>query len=130
MFRRLCITVVAGIIAMTAIAQGAVADPRKGAHFTDTCDNGQTVELVFAGGGNFTPAHVVGDTTTFVVQSITATRVFTSPAGEITTQPFVVAKPNIHGDLITCTFDVTRALPDGTTLHAFGTLVVFAAPSV
>ena len=43
---------------MAAFAPGATADPKKGATFSDTCDNGQTVELTFNGNGDFTPGHL------------------------------------------------------------------------
>ena len=129
MFQRLGVALFVGIISMTVMAPGATADPKKGALFTDTCDNGATVELVFAGGGNFTPAHVVGATTMYVTQlNHRDSCVLTSPTGEVTTEPFAVAKPNIHGDLITCTFAVDRTFSDGTTLHASGTLVAAITP--
>ena len=43
---------------MAAFAPGGTADPKKGATFSDTCDNGQTVELTFYGNGDFTPGHL------------------------------------------------------------------------
>jgi hypothetical protein len=126
MLKRLCVTLVAGIIAMTAMAPRAAADP-KGATFTDTCDNGQTVELTFNGNGNFTPGHVLGSTAVYVVQSLEATQVRTPTGGPTSTTQFSVFKPNIHGNLVTCTFDITRTSGEGT-LHAFGTLVAFVTP--
>jgi hypothetical protein len=43
-------------------------------------------------------------------------------------ESFGVAKPNIHGDLVSCTFDITRSSPDGT-FRAFGTVVAFITPA-
>lgn len=111
---------------MVAMAPAAVADP-KGAIFSDTCDNGQAVQLVFNGNGNFTPGHVVGGTGVFVVQSLESTQVRTPLEGPPSTQHFFASKPNTHGDLVTCTFDITRTSPEGT-LHAFGVLVAFVTP--
>ena len=126
MFKRLSITLFSAVVAMALMAPGAAADP-KGATFTDKCDNGHTVELTFNGNGNFTPGHVVGSTATYVVQSLKATQVRTPREGPASTTHFSVSKPHIHGDLVTCTFDITRTSPEGT-LHAFGTLVAFVTP--
>lgn len=126
MLKRLCIALVAAIIAMTAVVSGAAADP-KTATFTDTCDNGQIVELAFNGNGNFTPGHDLRGTGIYVLQSLEATQVRTPLEGPSSTQHFFVSKPNIHGNLVTCTFDIVRPSPEGT-LHAFGTLVAFVTP--
>ncbi|CAN5696984.1 hypothetical protein BH10ACT10_BH10ACT10_23110 [soil metagenome] len=126
MVKRLCTVLAASVATLAAVAPGAAADP-KGTLFTDTCDNGQTVELVFNGNGNFTPGHVVGSTDVYVVQSLEATQVRTPVEGPPSTQHFFVSKSNVHGGLVACAFDITRTSPDGT-LHAFGTLVAFVAP--
>lgn len=127
MLKRLCSALVLGIIAMAAFAPNAAADP-KGTVFSDTCDNGQTVELTFNGNGDFTPGHVVGGTAVYVVQSLDATQEFTPPGGPTSTTHFVTSKPNIHGDLVTCTFDIIRTGPAGT-FHGFGTIVAFITPA-
>lgn len=127
MLKRLCLALVSGILAVAAVAPGAAADPR-GTVFSDVCDNGQTVELIFNGNGDFTPGHVVGGTAVYVVQSLDATQEFTPPGGPTTTNHFLTSKPKIHGDLVTCTFDITRTGPAGT-FHGFGTIVVFLAPA-
>jgi hypothetical protein len=126
MLKRLCAALVAVILAMAAMVPGAAADP-KGATFTDTCDNGQIVELAFNGNGNFTPGHDLGSTGIYVVQSLEATQVRTPLEGPTSTQHFFVSKPNIRGNLVTCTFDIGRTSPEGA-LHAFGTLVAFVTP--
>jgi hypothetical protein len=126
MLKRLCTALAIAIIAMTAMIPGAAADP-KAATFTDTCDNGQIVELAFNGNGNFTPGHDLGGTGVYVVQSLEATQVRTPLEGPASTQHFFASKPNIHGDLVTCTFDIMRTSSEGT-FHAFGTLVAFVTP--
>ena len=93
-----------------------------------TCDNGQKVELVFNGNGDFTPGHVVGSTAVYVVQSLDVTQETTPPGGPTSTKHFFTSKSNVHGDLITCTFDITRTGPAGT-FHGYGTLVVFTTPA-
>src|SRR4051794_14264713 len=127
MLKRLCLTLASGICATAAFAPAAVADP-KGTVFSDRCDNGQTVELTFNGNGDFTPGHVVGGTAVYVVQSLDVIQESTPPGGTTSTNHFSTAKPNIHGDLVTCTFDITRTGPAGT-FHAHGTLVAFIAPA-
>jgi len=127
MLKRLCVALVSAILAMAAFAPNAAADP-KGTVFSDTCDNGQTVELTFNGNGAFTPGHDVGGTAVYVVQSLDATRILTPPGGPSSTEHFSTAKPHVHGDLVTCTFDITRTGPEGT-FRAFGTLVVFITPA-
>jgi hypothetical protein len=126
MVKRLCIASVAGFIAMTAVVPGAAADP-KAATFTNTCDNGKVVELAFNGNGDFTPSHDLGGTGVYVVQSLESTQVRTPLEGPASTQYFFASKPNMHGNLVTCTFDVVRTSPEGT-LHAFGTLDAFVTP--
>jgi hypothetical protein len=38
------------------------------------------------------------------------------------------SKGNVHGELVTCTFDVTQSVPDGT-FHFFGTATGFLTPA-
>jgi hypothetical protein len=127
MLKRLCAVLGTAIVAMTAIATNAAADP-KGDIIPLTCDNGQTVEVAVNGNGDFTPGHLVGGTAVYVVQSLDATFTFTPPGGPTETQQFVTSKGNVHGDLVTCTFDITETSPEGT-FHGFGTVVVFVTPA-
>src|SRR5215211_945571 len=81
MLRRLCVTLVLGILMMAAFVQGAAADPinaKNALTFTASC-NGQDVELVVNGAGNFTPAHVVGSTAVFIPEVFDLTFTFTPP---------------------------------------------------
>jgi hypothetical protein len=127
MLKRLCAVLGTAIVAMTAIATNAAADP-KGDIIPLTCDNGQTVEVAVNGNGDFTPGHLVGGTAVYVVQSLDATFTFTPPGGPTETQHFARSKGNVHGDLVTCTFDFTETSPEGT-FHGFGTVVVFVTPA-
>ena len=69
----------------------------------------------------------MGSTAVYVVQSLEATQVRTPVDGPPSTQHFSASKPTLHGDLVSCTFDITRTSSEGT-LHAFGTLVAFVTP--
>jgi hypothetical protein len=82
MLRRLCMALTLGILMMAALAQGAAADPinaKNSLTFPATCDDGQTVQVVVNGNGDFTPGHVVGSTAVFVLQSFNFTFEFTPP---------------------------------------------------
>jgi hypothetical protein len=119
MLKRLCTVFVSGIIATTAFAPSAAADPTNGELIPLTCD-GQSVEVVVNGNGDFTPGHVVDDTSVFILQSIDATFEFTPTGGQPESESFTRSKANLHGDLVSCTFDFSESSPDGT-FRAFGT---------
>jgi hypothetical protein len=111
---------------MAISAPGAAADP-KGTAIPSTCDDGNSIRLVFAGNGDFTPGHLVGGTQVYVVQSLDATQVRTPTGGTTTVDHFRVVKPHVHGDLVTCHFDFTVSSSTGT-FRGFGTLVAVIAP--
>jgi hypothetical protein len=118
-------------IAMGALAGTASADPvnaKNSLAFPATCDNGQTVQVVVNGNGEFSPAHVVGTTAVFVPQALDVTFEFTPAGGPTETETDTASKPHIHGDLVTCSFDTTQAFPFGT-LHLFGTATGFFTPA-
>jgi hypothetical protein len=127
MLKRLCTALVSGIIAMAAFAPGAAADPRNGELVPLSCD-GQSLEVVVNGNGDFTPGHVVGDTSVFVLQSIDATFEFTPTGGQTESESFTRSKANPHGDLVTCTFDFSETSPEGT-FHASGTVTGTLTPA-
>src|SRR5215218_4112760 len=111
------------VLALAVFAPAASADPLKAKNsfaFPATCDNGQTVQVVVNGNGEFTPAHVVGTTAVFVPQAIEITFEFTPPGGPTETETDTASKPNVHGDLVTCSLDVTQTFPEGTA-HLSGT---------
>jgi hypothetical protein len=131
MLRRLCVVLTLGILLLAALAQGAAADPinaKNSLAFPASCDNGQTVQVVVNGNGEFSPAHVVGSTAVFIPQAFDLTFEFTPPGGPTETMTDTSSKPNVHGDLVTCSFDTTQSFPFGT-LHLFGSATGFFTPA-
>jgi hypothetical protein len=131
MLRRLCMALTLGILMLAALAQGAAADPinaKNSFTFPATCD-GQTVQLVVNGNGEFTPAHVVGSTALFIPEAFNVTFEFTLPGEPTQSETDTSSKPNVHGDLVTCSFDVTQTFPEGGTIHLFGTATGFFTPA-
>jgi hypothetical protein len=131
MLRRLCVALTVGLLMLAALAQGAAADPinaKNSLTFPVTCDNGQAVQVVLNGNGEFTPAHVVGSTEVFIPQAFEVTFQFTPTGGTTQTETDTASKPNVHGDLVTCSFDVTQTFPEGT-FHLFGTATGFITPA-
>ena len=114
---------------LVALAQGATADPTNSNNsltFPADC-GGQTVQFTVNGNGDFTPGHVVGSTSVFVLQSFTITLEITPTGGETMSETTTRSKGNPHGDLVTCSFDVTQNFPDGT-FHFSGTATGFFTP--
>jgi hypothetical protein len=111
-------------LGFAVFASTAAADPsgaKNSIIFPAECDNDQTVEVVVNGGGEWTPAHVVGSTSVFVPRAFDATFEFTPVGGPTETMIDRSAKANQHGDLVTCGFDFTQTIPEVGTFHAFGT---------
>jgi hypothetical protein len=116
MLRRLCVTLTLAILMLAALAQSAAADPinaKNSLTFPATCDDGQTIQVVVNGSGAWSPAHVVGSTAVFIPQAFNLTFEFTPTGGETVTETDIRSKPNLHGDLVTCSFDFTQTFPDG-----------------
>ena len=131
MLRRLCVALTLGILLLAGLVQGAAADPinaKNSFQFPATCDNGQTVQFVVNGNGEFTPGHVLGSTAVFIPQAFNITFQFTPPGGPTQTETDTASKHNVHGDLVTCSLDVTQTFPFGT-VHVFGTATGFFTPA-
>ena len=131
MLRRLCVALTLGILMMAALAQGAAADPsgaKNSLTFPAACD-GQTVQFTVNGNGDFTPGHVVGSTAVFVLQAFDITFQFTLPGEPTQSETTARSKGNVHGDLVTCSFDVTQTFPEGGTIHFFGTATGVFTPA-
>jgi hypothetical protein len=129
MLRRLCVVLTLGILMMVAVAQGAAADPigaKNSFQFPATCD-GQTVQLTVNGSGDFMPGLVVGSTTVLVVEAFDITFQFTPTGGEPMQRTAARSQENVHGDLVTCSFDFSQTSPEGT-LRIFGTATGFFTP--
>jgi hypothetical protein len=117
------------VLALTVLAPAAAADPLKtGPAFSATCDDGQTIQVVVNGEGEFTPAHVVGSTSVFVPQAFDITFEFTPTAGTTEIETDTYSKSNVHGDLVTCSFDVTESFPEGKS-RFFGTATGVFTPA-
>jgi hypothetical protein len=125
-----CAVLGAAVLVLAVFAPTASADPlnaRNSLAFPADC-GGQTVQVVVNGNGEFTPAHVLGSTAVFVPQAFDTTFEFTPTGGTTETETDTSSKPNVHGDLVTCSFDVTQSFPFGT-LHLFGTATGFFTPA-
>ena len=121
----------AAMLAIAVLAPAASADPlnaKNSLAFPATCNNGKAVHVVLNGQGAFTPAHVVGSTAVFVPQALEITFEVTPTGGTTETETTASSKPHIHGDLVTCGFDVTQSLPFGT-IRLFGTATGFFTPA-
>jgi hypothetical protein len=132
MLRRLCVALTLGILMTAALVQGAAADPinaKNSFTFPATCDDGQSVQVVVNGNGEFSPAHVVGSTAVFIPEVFDVTFEFTLPGGPTQTETDTSSKHNVHGDLVTCSFDVTQTFPEGGTIHLFGSATGFFTPA-
>jgi hypothetical protein len=128
MLRRLCMALTLATLMMAALAQGAAADPinaKNAFTFTATCD-GQQVQFVVIGAGDFTPGHVVGSTAVFIPEVLDLTFQFTPPGGPTETETLTRAKANPQGD-VTCSLDASQTFPEGT-FRVFGTATGFFTP--
>jgi hypothetical protein len=131
MLKRLWVALTLGILMLAALAQGAAADPinaKNSLTFPADCDNGQTVQVVVNGNGEFSPAHVVGSTAVFIPQAFDLTFEFTPPGGADRERDGHLVQHNVHGDLVTCSIDTTQTFPFGT-VHLFGTATGFFTPA-
>ena len=131
MLRRTSVALVVAASVMGVFTTAVSADPvnaKFSLAFPATCDNGQTVDVVVNGNGEFSPAHVVGSTAVFVPQALDVTSEFTPTGGQTMTERDTASKPNVHGDLVICSFNTTQTFPDGT-LHLFGTATGFLTPA-
>jgi hypothetical protein len=86
------------------------------------------IQVVVNGNGAWSPAHVVGSTAVFIPQAFNLTFEFTPTGGETVTETDIRSKPNLHGDLVTCSFDVTQEFPEGT-FHLFGSATGVFTPA-
>ncbi len=121
----------AAMLAFAVLAPAASADPliaKNSLAFPASCDNGEAVKVVVNGQGVFAPAHVVGGTAVFVPQALEITFEVTPTGGTTESETTTASKPHVHGDLVTCGFDVTESLPFGT-IRLFGTATGVFTPA-
>jgi hypothetical protein len=130
MVKRSATMLAVAALALAVFVPAASADPvnaKNSLTFAANC-GGQTVEVVVIGNGPFAPAHVLGSTSVFVPQALDLTFEFTPTGGQTESETLTASKHNPHGDLVTCSFDVTQVFPEGT-LHFFGTATGFFTPA-
>ena len=117
-------------IGLAGLAGTAAADPINKNSFMITlhCD-GQTVEVVAIGEGQFSPAHVLDSTALFIPQSFDLVITFTTPEGETFTEVEQVSKANVEQGqpLVTCSVNETQTFPEGT-FHIEGMVTGFFTP--
>jgi hypothetical protein len=106
MKRRLLVLVATGALAAVAIAPTAGADPtnaRNSLQLQAVCGT-ETFTVVVNGNGEFTPAHLTGDSTSvFIPTAFDITSTFTPTGGSTETETDTSAKAApANADTITC----------------------------
>jgi hypothetical protein len=120
------------VVGSAVFASTASADPsgaKNSLTIPASCDNGQNVEVVVNGDGEWTPGHVVGSTSVFVPRAFDTTFEFTPVGGPTESETDTSAKANQHGDLVTCSIDFAQTIPDVGTFHIFGTATGVFTPA-
>lgn len=129
--------------ALSAVLVGpAGADPKKGEVVPLECDNGQSYEAVVSpGNGNFTPAHDMAGTGTFVPVGFgeftgTITGPDGAPIGSFTDPPVAKGQSAKNRSVLTCTFSFIfvndgsdPTSPIGTTFEGSGSVTGFLTPA-
>jgi hypothetical protein len=105
MKRRLLVLVAVGAFAAVAIAPTVGADPTNAKNVQELqaiCDT-QTVTVVVIGNGEFTPAHLTGDSTSvFIPTAFDITSTFTPTGGSTETEKDMSRKAAPQQNTITC----------------------------
>ena len=123
MLRRLLVLGLSAL-AGAALAGSAGAAPTNSPNsfvIPATCD-GQEVQFLVIGEGEFTPAHVVGSTSVFVPYSFDITFTFTPEGGTPMTEVESAAKAAPPMDAVTCEIDFSFTEPGEGTFTAVGTV--------
>ena len=115
--RGLAVACIAAAAALTA--QAASADPSNAKNsllITAICD-GQQVQVITNGNGEFTPGHVVGSTSNFLPTAFDLTFSFTPTGGTTESNTDTSAKHNQKASSVTCSVPLalnTFTSPEGT----------------
>jgi hypothetical protein len=121
MKRRLLVLVACGALAAVAIAPTAGADPtnaRNSLQLQAVCGT-ETFTVVVNGNGEFTPAHLTGDSTSvFIPTAFEITSTFTPTGGSTETETDTSAKTAPIKDTITC------EIPLQSFTSPFGTFTI------
>jgi hypothetical protein len=121
-------------IVLGVFAQTASADPvngRNSGFFTAVCGSTQ-LQVVVAGNGVFTPAHVIGSTSIFVPTAFDLTFTFTpSGGGDPEVETETSAKARQPANAVTCQLPgaLNTAIVPGGTFTLDGTVTGFFTPS-
>ena len=133
MLRRVTVIALVAIV-VGVFAQSASADPVEGRNsglFTAVCGSTQ-LQVVVAGSGVFTPAHVIGSTSIFVPTAFDLTFTFTPSGGgapDVETEDS--AKARQPANAVTCQLPAalnTVTFPEGTVV-VDGTVTGFFTPN-
>jgi hypothetical protein len=90
--------------------------PRQNSMRVNAVCNGTPYQVVTNGNGEFTPAHVIGSTQTFVPYAFDLTFTFTPPGGPTQTNMDTSAKGGPHKGAMTCTIPFQSfSGPQGTS---------------
>jgi len=121
------------LLAVGVFAQASFADPTNAKNsltLTAIC-GGQQVSVSVNGNGEFTPGHVIGDTSVFVPTAFDVTFSFTPTGGATQSETDTSAKKNQAKDTITCAIPLalnTFTSPEGT-FTVSGTVTGFFTPA-
>ena len=132
MLRRIPLIAVLAIV-FAVFAQTASADPLNAKNsllVTANCGSSQLM-LVVNGNGEFTAAHVLGNTSVFVPTAFDLTFSFTPTGGTTESETDTSAKTHQPGNAVTCQVPAalnTFTSPDGTFTLS-GTVTGFFTPA-
>ena len=135
--RRLSIAIIAptaAVVAATALAGPAAADPSHGLVAQATCSDGNSYDVVVAGNGNYMPAHVVTSTQVFKPVAFGQfTTTVTDPDGIVISTETNEAIAQGGGKVLAhnrkayldCTVTFGLVTPEGLTISVTGTVTGF-----
>jgi hypothetical protein len=129
--RRRFLMAVACLAFAGVLVQAASADPihaKNGAQINANC-GGLPVTVVVNGNGEFTPTHVVGNTSVFIPTALNLTFTFTPAGGAPMPETDTSAKAGPSKNTVTCTIPVQTLFsgPEGTATIQ-GTVTGFFTP--
>jgi hypothetical protein len=127
--------------ALSAVVAPASAEPADAETIPVECDNGESYEVVTNGNGEFTPAHIVGSTGTFVPVAFGEfTGTVRSSTGQVlatfTEEGSAKGKSGKNRDLLECTFSFSEVndgsdpeFPVGSVFTGSGSVTGFLTPA-
>jgi hypothetical protein len=130
MKRRLLVLVACGALAAMAIAPTSGADPTnaKNALQLQAVCGSETFNVVVNGGGEFTPAHIIGSTSVFIPTAFNLTFTFTPTGGSPIVETETAAKAAPLQNTITCTIPLQSFPSPEGTFSIQGTVTGFLTP--